>query len=85
MSTDGKAPTLALMKQQAQEYDARHWERIEELAREEVLIPFSDNSSSSDDDSDSESDYHSAALSISASSSRSSSPLPSFESETPIA
>ena len=26
MSKDGKAPTLALMKQQAQEYDAHHWE-----------------------------------------------------------
>ena len=77
MSKDGKAPTLALMKQQAQEYDARHWKRVEELAREEATISFSEDSSSSDDNSDSESDYHSAALSISASSSRSSSPLPS--------
>jgi hypothetical protein len=76
MSKDGKAPTLALMKQQAQEYDARHWERIEELAQEAVDFHFED-SSSSDDDSDSESDYHSAASSISAHSSRSSSPLPS--------
>ena len=77
MSKDGKAPTLALMKQQAQEYDARHWERTEELAREEATISFSEDSSSSDDNSDSESDYHSAASSISASSSKSSSPLPS--------
>jgi hypothetical protein len=77
MSKDGKAPTLALMKQQAQEYDAHYWKRVEELAQEKAVAFHFEDSSSSDDDSDSESDYHSAASFISAHSSRSSSPLPS--------
>jgi hypothetical protein len=77
MSKDGKPPTLTLMKQKAQEYDAHHWEQIEELAREEAITQLFTDSSSSDDDSDSEFNYHSAASSISAHSSRSSSPLPS--------
>ena len=83
MSKDGKAPTLALMKQQTQEYDAHHWEQVEELAREKVIILFSEDSRSSDDDSNSESNYHSAASSLSASSSRSSSPLPSTSTSQP--
>jgi hypothetical protein len=32
MSKDGKAPTLTLIKQQVQEYNACHWKQIEELA-----------------------------------------------------
>jgi hypothetical protein len=77
LSKDGKPPTLALIKQQAQEYNTHHWERIEELAQEKAIAQLFADSSSSDDDSDSEPNYHSAASSISACSSRSLSPLPS--------
>jgi hypothetical protein len=73
MTRDGKPTTLALMKLKAQEYDARHWEREAELAREKTITQNYRSSHSTNDSNKSKSKPNTSSYSNGSNSNKASS------------